>query len=177
MLAVKASSQKPSQWVTYESKVGDSVKIRVGGDCVLVKDFDKPAVFCAGGIGVSPLLSMYRQHVQERPEGKHASFLYLVPNEDEIVFVEEIVNLASINGDQVVASLTQQDDWMNPLPGVECLTGRKVMSTFLQRKCSDRAIYYICGPPSMLDEAIDLLEEQGVSRTNVIYEKWWSGTL
>jgi len=172
-LAVKASSQKPAQWVTRESQVGDSVEIKVGGSCVLQRDFERPAVFCAGGIGISPLLAMYRQHVQERGDTGKASFLYLVPNEEELVFAEELVDLASFKGDQVVLSLTQQDEWKEPLNGVECATGRQVMQRFLQDNTSNDSIYYICGPPSMLDEAIGVLEQKGVPSTNIVYEKWW----
>jgi propane monooxygenase reductase subunit len=155
--------------------VGDTIKIQVGGNCVLRQEFDKPAVFCAGGIAISPFISMYRQHVQERGniEGEGASFLYLVSSEDELVFVDELMELASTNGDRVVVSLTQQDEWKKPLEGVECLTGRDVMRKFLKNDTPNNAIYYICGPPSMLDEAIDLLDKKGVPSNNVVYEKWW----
>lgn len=173
-LAVKASSQKPARWVTFDSKVGDTIEIQVGGNCVLEKDFKKSAVFCGAGIGISPLLSMYRQHVQERgPGGKGASFLYIAPNEDELVFIEELVELASLKGGQLVVSLTRQDEWQKPLSGVQCLAGRKVMHTFLSDNTSHDAIYYICGPPSMMDEAIGLLRGNDVTSSNIRYEKWW----
>ena len=173
-LAIKASSQKPSQWVTHDSKVGDTVQVQVGGNCVLLQEFEKPAVFCAGGIGISPLISMYRQHVQERGiDCVRASFLYLVSKEEELVFVNELIEMASIHGDRVVVSLTQQDDWKKPLNTVECLIGRGVMGTLLQEETPPNAIYYICGPPSMLDEAIVRLEQKGVSSSDIVYEKWW----
>lgn len=173
-LAVKSSSQKPSHWVTNESQVGDHVEVQVGGNCVLQRDFKKPAVFYAGGIGISPLLSMYRQHTQERgDDGAGAYFLYLVSNEEELVFIEELVELASLNGDRIVVSLTQLDEWKKPLQGVECLTGRAVMQTFLQNGTPSNVVYYICGPPSMLDEAIDVLEQKKVPSSNIVYEKWW----
>lgn len=172
-LAVKSSSQKPSQWVTTESKEGDAVEIQVGGTCVLRRNLDAPALFCAGGIGISPLLSMYREHVQERGNTGRASFLYLVPSEEELVFIDELVDLALRNGDRLVVSLTQQDKWTKPLNGVECLTGRSVMQSFLQSDLTNNAIYYICGPPSMLDEAVDMLEQRNVPPANILYEKWW----
>lgn len=174
MLAVKASSQKPAQWVTTDSNVGDSVRVRVGGSFVLQKDFLQPAVFCAGGIGISPLLSLYRQHVQERGDnGKHASFLYLVSTEDELVFVEELIELASSRDDRLLVSLTRQNEWKKPLKGVECFTGRQVMQTFLSDDTSSDAIYYLCGPPSMLDEAINLLQQKDICSKRIVYEKWW----
>lgn len=89
------------------------------------------------------------------------------------MFVEELVELASINGDRVEASVTRQDEWKKPFTGIECLRGRKAMNHFLQTKSSDNAIYYICGPPSMLDEAIALLKDKDVPTSNIIYEQWW----
>jgi NAD(P)H-flavin reductase len=88
------------------------------------------------------------------------------------VFVKKLVELASLKGDQLVVSLTQ-DGWQKPLSGVQCLTGRKVMHTVLKDNTSHDAIYYICGPPSMMDEAIGLLRENGISSSNIRYEKWW----
>jgi ferredoxin-NADP reductase len=174
-LAVKASSQEPSQWVTYKSQVGDAVQVQVGGNSVLRQDCgDKPAVFVAGGIGISPLLSMYRQYTQERENGggAQARFLYLVSKEEELVFIDELVHLTSENGDGLVLSLTQQKEWKRPLQGATCLLGRDVMRAFLQNQVSQNTIYYICGPPTIL-EAIDLLEQKGVPSSNVVYEKWW----
>ena len=177
MLAVKASStssQKPAQWVTSDSNIGDSVRVRVGGSCVLQKDFLHPAVFCAGGIGISPLVSLYRQHVQERGDhGKGASFLYIVYTEDELVFVEDLIELASSRDDRLLLSLTRQNMWKQPFKGVKCFTGRQVMQTFLSDDTSSDAFYYLCGPPSMLDEAINLLQLKGISSKRIVYEKWW----
>lgn len=172
-LAIKTSRQEPSKWVTNESKVGDDVEIQVGGGCVLVKDFARPAVFIAGGIGISPLLSMYRQHCEERGNGKGASFLYIVSNEEELVFIDELQSLARESGDRVVASLTQQDAWKNPFEDVTCLTGRDVMIPFLNEDSPEDAIFYVCGPPAMLDEAIELLGQRGIPSPRIVYEKWW----
>jgi benzoate/toluate 1,2-dioxygenase reductase subunit len=174
-LTVKASSQTPAQWVTKGSSVGDNVRIRVGGSCVLYKDFTKPAVFCAGGIGISPLFCMYRQHVQERGahHGKGAYFLYLAAKEEELVLVEELMELASSNADRLFVSLTRQNEWNKPLEGVECVTGREAMQTFLSDDTPSDAIYYLCGPPSMLDEALYMLQRKGISSERIVHEKWW----
>jgi NAD(P)H-flavin reductase len=89
------------------------------------------------------------------------------------VFVEELIKLASSRDDRLLVSLTRQNEWKTPLKGVECFTGRQVMQTFLSGDTSSDAIYYLCGPPSMLDEATNLLQQKDICSKRIVYEKWW----
>jgi ferredoxin-NADP reductase len=117
---------------------------------------------------------MFRQYVQERGEnGTGASFLYLVANEEELVFVEELMELAFLKNDRLVVSLTRQNEWNKLLKGVECVTGRQALHSFLRDKTPSNAIYYMCGPPSMLDDGLYMLQQKGISSERIVYEKWW----
>eukprot|EP00536_Pseudo-nitzschia_multiseries_P003847 jgi/Psemu1/186755/e_gw1.61.42.1 len=60
-LAVKRSDDPPAAWVhdDEQSAVGVPVEVRVGGNRNSVLDERlplRPSVFCAGGIGISPVL-------------------------------------------------------------------------------------------------------------------------
>jgi len=107
-IAVKRSKYPPAAWVhSEESKVlGRGVKVQVGGKTVLdTSNIDKQAVvFCAGGIGISPLLSMYRQWnvLQQKQHSRKednrlpsASFFYSVSREEELVFLDELLETVS----------------------------------------------------------------------------------
>jgi ferredoxin-NADP reductase len=38
---------------------------------------------------------------------------------------------------------------------------------------NDNSIFYICGPPSMIDTTVEQLERNGVPTERIKYEKWW----
>lgn len=171
-IAVKVSSHAPAMWVTHDSREGDCVEIQVGGDCVL-HSVREPAVFCAGGIGISPLLSMYRQHAQERDTNhRRSAFYYSVSTEEELVYANDIIALSELHNDEVTMTLTKQLNWENPLERVRCLTGRKLAS-FLEENLSATTRYYLCGPPSMQDEAMDRLQKHDISTDRIVCERWW----
>lgn len=180
-IAVKESkTHAAAQWVTNESTTGDDILVQVGGTCVLHPDASSsPAVFVAGGIGISPLLGLYRHHVAEkRPP---VTFYYSVPKQEEIVFRDELLELRRRDdGDSLTITLTQES-WKgsgtvnSPTSnGVHHQVGR-TMTEFLDRTLHDSssAIYYICGPPTMQDEALAQLRRNNVPSDRLVYEKWW----
>lgn len=190
-IAVKESTTHPAaQWVTTESNVGDDIRVQVGGTCLLsTQSQTMPSIFVAGGIGISPLLGLYRQHLgvvvnSTRPPRPPVKFFYSVRTEDEVVFRNELTELLRPE-DTLTITLTQSSDWK--APGVEpniCyhvgrgLTGFLVMSRESNNPENSRyswkdAIYYICGPPSMQDDALTTLQNVGVPNDRLFYERWW----
>ena len=196
-LAVKRSSYAPATWVhSEESKeIGRAVQVQVGGKSVLdtTNLQSQPVVFCAGGIGVSPLLSMYRhwnelqsQQQQKQKEGGEApkkcpsaSFLYSVSVEDELVFLEELLREGSSSRSvhDLIFTLTQQHEWTDTLQqrleseGVHCRRGR-IMKEFLNSS-DPKSAFYLCGPTAMLDEGVELLQYRGIDEKNIHFERWW----
>ena len=176
---------------------------------------DSAAVFVAGGIGISPILCMYRQRVQHRNTGtgsihmnnknvllqkgvqlhtRKDGIFYSVSNQDELLFSEEIINLAKQNRDQVSFTLTQQSKWMTCRSTshlhkndddddksdnflIQYQTGRRLREYLVSTRNDSNfhnAIYYLCGPPNMIDDAISILKyELNVPTTRIQYEKWW----
>ena len=190
-IAVKESKTHPAaQWVTTESKVGDDIRVQVGGNCLLsTQSQTVPSVFVAGGIGISPLLGLYRQHVradQNQPQSSPppVKFFYSVRTEDEVVFRNELTELLRPN-DTLTITLTQSSDWKSP--GVESniryqvgrgltdflMSVRESNNTKHIKYCWKDAIYYICGPPSMQEDALTTLQEAGVPNHRLLYERWW----
>ena len=200
-LAIKRSSHPPAAWVHESSHVNQDVHVQVGGTCVLppldsstttTEEFaaSPPRIFCAGGIGISPVLSQYREFLSQRSAhwtptspGPAARFLYTVSLPSELVFADELAELARKGKaqnphDQMIFSLTLASKWeegaVKLYPGVELKIGR-VMKIFLDN-CSykEDCIYYLCGPPAMLDDATThLADRRGVDPKLIQYEIWW----
>ena len=49
-----------TNWLHREARVGDTVEISLGGDFYYTPDMDGPIVLIAGGIGLTPLMSIVR---------------------------------------------------------------------------------------------------------------------
>mmetsp|Transcript_3385 Transcript_3385/g.5135 ORF Transcript_3385/g.5135 Transcript_3385/m.5135 type:complete len:231 (-) Transcript_3385:241-933(-) len=169
-IAVKCSTHAPAQWITNQSKVGDDVTVQVGGTCLLHSDKTREACFLAGGIGISPMLCLYRQHTKERQSS--ASFFYSVATEDELVYRTELENLLRPQ-DQCTMALTQSLKWEQMGDFVSYLLGRTALTEFIQHNLTGNKIYYICGPPSMQEQVFALLQKEKVPCKNIVYEKWW----
>ena len=101
-LAVKRSRHPPAEWVTSNAKVGDAVKVRVGGEFVYStapKD-SKALLFIAGGVGINPLYGMLRQLHSDLREGEQgtrgpkATLLYSASKADELLFEPELDAMA-----------------------------------------------------------------------------------
>jgi ferredoxin-NADP reductase len=196
-LAVKKSNNSPATWVHEESRIGEEVQVRVGGTCVLsgisssAEDFliSPPRVFVAGGIGISPILSCYTEFLEQRASlsnsnssGPAVKLLYSVSDETELVFADTLVRLKkscnSMNSDdEMIFSITQAKRWSvnasrKYSDDVQLATER-IMHSFLGDQ-TQNSIFYLCGPPSMLDDAVAfLMETGGVEPSNIHYEKWW----
>lgn len=203
-LAIKKSNAIPSSWVHRDAVVGAEINVRVGGSCTLKEeenDIHKPAIFCAGGIGISPMIGVYRQYLALRRRKQvntpQAMFLYSVSSEEELVFGTELLALFNNKSegtrtrtdhmceatDRMVFTLTQEQ-WnleRNVLifggkdnentNGIELKTGR-ILKSFLDDAPKD-GTFYICGPPAMNDDAVSHLKEKGITSDRIRYEKWW----
>jgi ferredoxin-NADP reductase len=152
-------------------------------------------MFCAGGIGISPILSQYREflhhHRNNQPTNNNnnnhqvettpkTTFLYSVSSEDELVFADELAKMSKPGCNRLIFTKTNSGTAWNEnnvyetsdeFNHVEKKCGRRLAE--LINDAPVDAIYYICGPPSMIDDAVSQLNRKGVPSDSVKYEKWW----
>ncbi|WP_175775111.1 flavin reductase family protein [Burkholderia anthina] len=83
-----------STWLHDRLVVGDSLKVsRPAGDFVLPADPAEPLLFVAGGVGITPLISMARA-VHARGGGGNIQFLQFVRTPGDILFHDELSEMA-----------------------------------------------------------------------------------
>ena len=83
--------------------MGTRVQVQVGGSFFLTEeDMQGPLLFIAGGIGITPLYAMLAHLVQQLPllhlahaQSPAAYLLYSASTEEELVFKNELLELAS----------------------------------------------------------------------------------
>jgi glycine betaine catabolism B len=82
---------------------GDEVSVSEPmGDFVLPRNSETPLLFVAGGMGVTPFVSMLR-HIAKTNETHDIQFLYAVHSEDDIIF-QEVFDAAHVHATIVVSN-------------------------------------------------------------------------
>jgi len=168
-LAIKASSRHPlSRWVHERARVGDAVRLSQGqGPFVYLPEMSDNVVLIGGGVGVTPLLSIFR-HIRDARLATQTHLLYSVSDSREILFREEL-EAAARSQDNLHVSITVTQ----PDPAWQGLTGRIDPIKLHALDVPDDTLYYLCGPKGMVEDMSALLHDLGVPMSRIIFEKWW----
>lgn len=116
-------------------------------------------VLIAGGVGITPLMSITR-YLSERSWPGDIFFLYACRAPTDFIFANEVAALQRINPRLHVAvtmSRPEGTDWKGP-------RGR-ITKDFLEQTVPELASrrIHLCGPPSMMDAVKAILTEVGVA--------------
>ena len=168
-LAIKASAHHPvARWVHDRAAVGDRVRISQGqGPFVYLPEMSDNVVLIGGGVGITPLLSIFR-HVRDARLATQAHLVYSVSDSREILFRDEI-DAAVLACDNLHSSITVTQ----PDAGWHGLTGRIDPVKLHALDVPDDTLYYLCGPKGMVEDMSTLLHDLGVPMNRIIFEKWW----
>lgn len=154
-----------------EMPIGASVALDTPlGLFTLPKSTAAPLVFLAGGIGVSPFRSMMR-YAADASAGHTITLLYSSRVPEEAIFLDEFRSIAKQNHRMaVVVTITRPGGSGEKWTG---LTGR-VSAEMIREQCGDRsgAIYYVSGPPVMVDSMKNVLLGMGVDQQRIKREAW-----
>lgn len=144
-----------------DAPCGTAVTIsEADGDLVLHRDVSRPAVLVAGGIGITPFLSIARHAAHESLQ--HPLWLFYSNwRPEDAAFLPELQELQRANPQlRVIATMTAAETSAQPWSGE---TG-VIDAELLQRHLPDLTspVYYLAGPPPMALAMLDLLQDLGV---------------
>jgi ferredoxin-NADP reductase len=125
---------------------------------------DRPLVLLAGGIGITPLLSMLRHAVAAEPS-RPITLLYSARSDADFAFRDELLVLARRHPQVRVHFASSRASTPAVYPG-------RIDRALLQATVPDvvQSVVCICGPAPMIDAARALLAELGVPASQVRYE-------
>ncbi|MFO7543114.1 MAG: FAD-dependent oxidoreductase [Thiobacillus sp.] len=168
-LAIKASTRHPvARWIHERAQVGDFVRVSQGqGPFVFLPEMSDNVVLIGGGVGVTPLLSIFR-HVRDAGLSTQAHLVHSVSDSREILFRDELEAAARTHDNLHVSLTVTQPDaaWHG-------LTGRIDPVKLHALDVPDDTLYYLCGPKGMVEDMSTLLHDLGVPMSRIIFEKWW----
>jgi ferredoxin-NADP reductase len=135
------------------------------GSFTLHKNSAKPAVFLAGGIGITPFSSIVRQADHDRAPHKLHLF-YSNRRPEDAPFIEVLQNLEKTNPNfSFIATMTEMRRSKKTWNGETARINREMLSKYLDDL--QGPIYYIAGPPAMVGGMRKMLVESGVDEDDI----------
>jgi len=130
-------------------------------------NYDAPnLVFIAGGIGITPFLSMLRYMVDNKLE-RNVILLWGNKTEKDIAFRSELEQMgAALPSLKVIHVLSNQAGW----PGEKGYVGTEMLHKYLDG--FDKPQVFVCGPPVMMTKVVRVLEKIGIPKARIHYERF-----
>ncbi|HYC45564.1 MAG TPA: FAD-dependent oxidoreductase [Burkholderiales bacterium] len=141
--------------------LGTTVRLRgPTGSFTLPAGERRPLVMLAGGIGITPFVSMLREDAVDGP-GRPIYLFYSNRTPGSAAFLPELTWLASANSRfRLVATMTDPQTPGEPWPGTRGLISAEMLTATLGDLLEPA--YYVAGPPPMVAAMLDLLARMRV---------------
>ncbi len=130
------------------------------GSMILPSDSSRPLVFMAGGIGITPLISMVRQATKSQSPQK-INLFYANRTIPQTAFLKELSETAEKNPNFIfIPTMTQENpekgNWTGETGRVTEVMVRKYLPSL------ENTIFYLAGPTGMVQGMTELLSSMGV---------------
>jgi ferredoxin-NADP reductase len=140
-----------------------------GRFCYLLHPEEKDFVFVAGGIGITPFMSMLR-HMAAGGFAARVLLLYANRTESDIAFRADLDGLAACRTPELrVVHVLEQ-----PSASWNGETGR-ITQELVERNLSGPVkgkAFYLCGPPPMMRQMLRITRRLGVPRSRLHWERF-----
>lgn len=158
-------------------KAGDSVNVRgpFGGFV-----FDAPqqqnVVFCAGGIGITPFMSMLR-FASTTNLKNNITLLYSVRNQDEVAYYKEINQIATLHPNIRVFFVVGE----GPIDKIHLsnyIFQGRINPEMLAKACDENyknTTFFLCGPPPFMGAVVSMIKKSGADASHIITEAFNQG--
>jgi ferredoxin-NADP reductase len=172
--------------VTFATRMRDSAFKRVlkdapagtrmglaepGGEFTLDPADTRPAVLLAGGIGVTPFVSMSRHAANERL-ARPLWLFFSNRRPEDAPFLDELMALGRRNPNyRCVATMTEMDKSARPWRGELGFVDQAMLRRHLESLST--AVYYIAGPPAMVEAMQEMLAAAGVGADAVRTDEFY----
>ncbi len=146
--------------------MGTKVQLRgPGGKLILDGNDSRPAVLLAGGIGITPFVSMLRQAAHDQLPHKLFLF-YSNRRPEDAAFLDELGGLQRSNPNyRFVGTMTEMEKSARSWKGETGFIDKAMLARHVED--ISRAVHYMAGPPAMVEAMQKMLAEAGVNSENI----------
>ncbi|MFA6931226.1 MAG: 2Fe-2S iron-sulfur cluster binding domain-containing protein [Lentisphaeria bacterium] len=155
-------------WIFDKAEIGETLMLRGPHGNFHLRSNEREAIFIAGGSGLSAIRSILLDMCTRKVSRRSRLFFGAVSRRD-LYLTEEMQALESKLPDfrfiPALSAPLPEDQW-------EGETGliTEVVARYYQ-DCRDREAY-LCGSPGMLDACIKVLQQRGMPRENIYFDKF-----
>ena len=133
-----------------------------------LRENERRLLFIGGGAGMAPILALLRSLAEQGSERK-AIYYYGARRQEDLFHVEELEALGDgpARRSRFVPALSEEDG--------RGRSGEEGLITDVVERCEEDLSdvdAYLCGPPPMVEAAMDLLVAKGVDEANIHYDKF-----
>lgn len=159
-------------WLFAEDRVGSRVTVTGPFGSFWLRDGEGPIVCVAGGSGMSSIMALL-EHAANNGCPRDAVYLFGARTQKDLYCLDELKALetawAASGGKlqflPVLSEEPQDSDWRG-------LRGMVTEQVAAQSLDWGKAQGYLCGPPPMIDAAIEVLKQQGVGKDDIHFDKF-----
>ncbi len=178
LMVATTISESPFKQAFAALRTGDTVLVSGPyGKFVLTNEEDRIHVFISGGVGITPFHSILKDAL-DRKLPHHIILFYSNHTPADIVFKDDLEKFAKENPNlTIVHTITQPEDNNEAMKQfnnrVYWETGR-IDEAIIRKYVNDlsNAIFYICGPPSMVEALTAVVKGMGISEENIKLERF-----
>ena len=160
---------KFSSFLDSELSVGDHLDVTGPFGVFTLRDGrDSDLVFVGGGAGMAPILSVLRS-LSEKGSPRKTTFYYGARSQRDLCFEKELYALSETLPHFTYVPALSEADESEPWDGeVGFITDIVTKYESDLSGCDS----YVCGPPPMVEAAMDVLSGLGAPEKNVYYDKF-----
>jgi ferredoxin-NADP reductase len=140
------------------------------GNLILHKDIARPAVFLAGGIGITPFRSMIR-HATEVGSAHRIFLFYSIRRAEEAPFLRELREINELDSHfKFIPTITHPGEVPRQWEGELGHINEQMLTKWLPDY--QVPVFYVAGPPGMVAAMRHMLSEVGVSDDDIRAEEF-----
>lgn len=123
-------------------------------------------VFIAGGIGITPFISMLR-YIYDKKLERHVILIWGNKSANDIAFKEELKRMElEMSSLKVIHVMSKQDDWEGEKGYIDAEKLKRYVDDFQNSQ------FFVCGPPIMMNAVMKSLRGLGVPKRKIHYERF-----